>query len=141
MLFVFAVIAFVVRSWIRFRVLKQFAIEDAIIIFAMLCLTAVTALDYVSIQNLYDVLAVILYGFGANLLSVLETIETEAKMVHAMSTMWWLVLFPIKLAYLLFFRKLIDRLPRLKIYWWCVVAFLVGYGGNVPPDPSQTGRS
>lgn len=91
----------------------------------MLCLVGVTALDYVSLQNLYDVLAVILYGSGANLFSLLERVEMAARMGHAMSTMWWLVLFPIKLAYLLFFRKMIDRLPRLNIYWWCIVAFMV----------------
>ena len=144
LLFAIAFLAFVVRCWIRHWVLRQFAIEDGIIVLAVVCLVATTALYYLTVQNLYDELAVILYGFGANLMSVLESIETEAKLANAMAILWWLVLFPIKLAYLFFFHRLIDRVWKLKWYWWFVTLFLVRISGafelHARPGCDEAGR-
>ena len=116
----------ITRFYIRARILKQWAIEDAFIILAVVCLCATTALNFATLRHLYDSLDVILQGFGSELIfTVLEEVSATAKKSDAMATLWWLVLFPVKLAYLFFFRKLIRRLRYLNIWWWCVIAFMI----------------
>ena len=124
-LFGLAVIAFLVRCYIRFRVLRQFAIEDGILLVAFACLIAATAINYVNLLSIYNVLAAILFGSGDTLFQLLNDVEPSAKRTDAIVTLWWLVLYSVKLAYLFFFRKFIDRVPRMRIYWWCVICFLI----------------
>lgn len=77
----------------------------------------------------YDVLAVILHsGQDELLIDLLEVIPTISKEENAASTLWWFVIFPVKLAYLLFFRRLISRVPNLNIWWWFVAIFTVAAG-------------
>lgn len=77
----------------------------------------------------YDVLAVILHsGQVESLVDLLELIPTISKEENAASTLWWFVIFPVKLAYLLFFRRLISRVPNLNIWWWFVAIFTVAAG-------------
>lgn len=76
-------------------------------------------------QNIYDLLDLLLLDAADKLFDVIEEIPTETKEVNAMAMLWWLVLFPIKFAYLFFFRKLVFRLKRIEIWWWCVTAFMV----------------
>ena len=102
--------------------------EDGFLILAACSLIATTVFSYIDLSNLYSALLVVLGSSDTtNLFNVLALIETSTKISEALSTLWWLVLFPVKLAYLFFFRKLIDRLPRLKIYWWFMISFIVSY--------------
>lgn len=71
-------------------------------------------------------LAIILHSRANELLfNLLEVIPTIAKEQNAASTLWWLVIFPVKLAYLLFFRQLISRVYNLHVWWWFVAIFTV----------------
>ena len=94
--------------------------------FAVLCLCGTTSLVYITLQNQYDSLAVILHGAESGLLlNLLDKIPEIAKESNAAATLWWFVIFPVKLAFLFFFRRLISRLRDLNIWWWCVLTFTV----------------
>lgn len=125
-LFGVAILAAATRIYIRAIKLKQFAIEDGLLLFAVAILCAVTVLCYLTLDNMYNLLDLILLGMGDQLLfDVIKTIPTEAKEANTMSMLWWLVLFPVKCAYLLFFRKLVFRLKKIETWWWCVTVFMV----------------
>ena len=119
-----AIITFITRTYIRTLILKQFLTEDVLLSFAVVCLCATTALSYRSMQDQYDALAVILHNAGFEALySLIDRIPTDSKLENAASTLWWCVIYPVKMAFLFFFRRLILRRRNLYIWWWCAVGF------------------
>jgi len=51
-----------------------------------------------------------------------------AKLENAVTTVWFFLLFAVKLSYLCFFRRLICRVQSLNRWWWCAVAFTIPAG-------------
>lgn len=46
----------------------------------------------------------------------------------------WCTIMAVKFSFMFFFKKLIDRLPTLTIYWWVIFAYniiVLGYGASV----------
>lgn len=124
-LFGLAILAAIARAYIRARILKQIAIEDGILLFAILCLSATTVLHYVTTSYLYIALRTTTLSPGSQLEDSLRGITIDTKKEYAIGILWWLVIFSVKLAYLVFFRKLVLHLRALTIWWWCVIAFMV----------------
>lgn len=125
-LFGLAILSAVIRTYIRAIKLKQFAIEDGLVLFAVTVLCAVTVLYYLTLNNMYNLLDLILLGMGDQLpLDVIMSIPKESKEANALAFLNWLVLFPVKFAYLFFFRKLVLRMGKIKTWWWCVTVFMV----------------
>lgn len=109
--------------------MKQFFTEDALLLFAVICLCGTTGLAYAGLQSLYDELQVILHaGKGGLLVKVLDRIPEVAKEENASATLVWLVIFSVKMAYLFFFRRLVSRVKHLMRWWWFVVSFTVTAG-------------
>ena len=130
-LFCLAIITYITRAYIRARILKQFSIDDVLLLLAVICLCGVTGLSYAVMQHLYNSLAVILHNAETSIIfDLLVQIPTISKESNAAATIWWFVLFPVKLAYLCFFRRLIFRVRGLNIWWWCVLIFTI-IGGIV----------
>lgn len=123
-----AIITYIAHAYIRARIQKQFGIEDALLLFAVICLCGATGLAFSVVQGHYDSIQVILHTDFDLLVNVLDKIPKIAKLSNSASTLWWFVIFPVKLAYLFFFRRLILRLPSLKRWWWCVVVFTIPAG-------------
>lgn len=125
-MFGLAIITYVTRAYIRARILKQFLAEDALLLLAVVCLCGTTALTYKSMQNQYDALAAILHNAGSDaLVGLINEIPTTSKLENAAATLWWGVIFPVKLAFLFFFRRLIARWHSLSIWWGCAMALTV----------------
>lgn len=109
--------------------MKQFFTEDALLLFAVICLCGTTGLAYAGLQSFYDELQVILHaGEGSLLVKVLDRIPEVAKEENASATLVWFVIFSVKMAYLFFFRRLLSCLENLKRWWWCVISFTVPAG-------------
>lgn len=123
-----AIITYITHAYIRARIQKQFGIEDALLLFAVTCLCGATGVAFSAVQGHYDSIQVILHTDFDLLLNVLDDIPKIAKLSNSAATLWWFVIFPVKLAYLFFFRRLLVRLPNLKRWWWCVVAFTIPAG-------------
>ena len=108
-----ALLAFAVRTYIRTRIVRQFGIEDALLIFAILCLITNTALVFVTLETEYEAYEIMSNGpFGPKLFAFLDTLVDNKRIADAMATIWWLCIYSVKLAYLFFFRKLIGRSSR-----------------------------
>ncbi len=128
-LFALAIITYAIRTYIRARILRQFSTEDVLLMLAVLCLIGTTALAYSTMQGHYGLLAVVPHVGGSGLLfKLFAKIPEISKKSNAASTLWWFVLFPVKLAYLFFFRRLSGHLRGLTIWWWCVVPFTIAAG-------------
>jgi hypothetical protein len=136
-LFGLALITYLTRAYIRARILKQFSIEDFLLLFAIVCLIATTGLGFATLQDQYDAqnLQIILNDPNSNqlyeLIDEIPNIDHDiraAKTENAAGTLWWFVIFPVKLAYLFFFRRLIFRIYRLNVWWWFVVCFTIPAG-------------
>ena len=122
-LFGLALLTYAIRAYIRTFVVRQFLVEDGLLLFAIIGLCVVTGLNLSNMQQLYDSLAVILHGPDlALLIKTLAEIPHISRRNNAVSVLWWFVLFPAKLAFLFFFRRLIVRSPRLYMWWWWALA-------------------
>ena len=113
-----AIFAYLCRLWIQFLKRSKFGAEDWVLLFAVVMLIGNTTLCYLLFPRLYRTLQVTLGTINSEILfEVLNEIPTESAEADAIAMLWWFTIYPVKLAYLLFFRKLISRLKRLTRYW------------------------
>lgn len=127
-LFGLAIITYITHAYIRARIVKKFAIEDALLLFAVICLCGSTGVHLANVQGLYDGINVLIHSDLNSLNKVLENLPKNSRLSNTAATLWWFVIFPVKLAYLFFFRRLILRLRNLQIWWWFVVSFTIPAG-------------
>jgi hypothetical protein len=120
-----AMATYVIRNYIRIRVLKQFSAEDCLLIVVAASLCAATGLAYATMPYQYNSLQVILEGDFSSLSKLLSKIPQISMEENAAASLWWFVLFLVKMAYLVFFRRLIIRERVLNMWWWFSVAFTI----------------
>lgn len=105
---------------VRFAVQKQrFQIDDALIILAAALNVATTVVLYDRVVEFMYLIEAIQYEIPgvqppSNIVSLAETFQI-ALMVC------WTSISTVKVFFLLFFWRLIDRLRSWKIYWWFVL--------------------
>jgi magnesium-transporting ATPase (P-type) len=127
-LFGVAISTYITHSYIRARIQNQFGIDDALQLFAVICLCGTTGMAFSTLQGRYDSMQVILHADMDPSSKYMNKAPSRVNMTVAQATLWWLVIFAVKLAYLFFFRRLIIRLRNLEIWWWCVVVFTIAAG-------------
>ena len=93
----------------------------------MAFLVATTTLYYLSLWLVYDEPGLPLLGSGGNVATVISSVEVVTKLITTNALLWWFVVFPVKLAFLVCFHRLIDRALayRLRLFWWFVTVSLV----------------
>ena len=130
-MFGLAIVAFCIRGYIRIRIHQKVQIEDYILLFAVVCLCVVTGLVYTMLPEWYDTVQLVFHG-SENVLAfeLLGDIPRFPKRDNATQTIWWLVIFSVKIAFLFFFRRLTSRLRGLNI-WWRVATTLTILAGMV----------
>ena len=128
-MFGLAIIAFIIRSYIRIRINKNVHAEDFILLFAVVCLCAATGLAYTTMTAQYALLQLVLHGAEDDLaFKLLGEIPSISKEEDAATNLWWLVIFAVKMAFLLFFRRLISRLRSLNVWWWFATTLTIAAG-------------
>ena len=131
-LFGLSIIAAIARTLIRFRTTPKYALDDALLLFACICLTAATVLLYKLIPKayLYEELD---FNERVSLPFPITDIAKETvltvRILHAYTLTSWLVVFAAKFCFLSFFRALIDRVRHLIVYWRFVVLITIIFGG------------
>ena len=129
-------IAFACRIYIRTFVVRQFYTEDGLILFAVLALCSTTGLAISNLISLYESLAVILHGPNLSLLAkTLDKIPEISRRNNAAAMLWWCVIYPVKLAFLFLFRRLVVRLPKVYSWWWWASAItMLSWAGSIASD-------
>ena len=117
-LFGLAMIAWVFRVYIQLTVHKRFFAEDWVLLLGVAILIGTTVLCYLLFPRLYLALD-LAYGMVTPdlLAEVVQELPTELAETEALTLLWWFVIYSVKLAFLLFFRKLIARLRSITRYW------------------------
>ena len=107
-LFTTAIILALGRFFIRAKTYHKFLIDDAILLFACLTLTASVCLTYINVaSNIYD------HDY------VNQVIEDE-KLQAINTVLFWATIFAVKFSFLAFFKGLISQVDNLERWWWLV---------------------
>lgn len=128
-----AILAAIIRLGLHINIYRRFQVDDYFVIFGCICLTASTVLGFVNVDNLFWDEEVSLnpkqaLGLLEQVADPVAHINTYERLCFSYPSILWAAIFAIKFAYLAFFRRLIDRVPRLKIYWrvtlgLCLISF------------------
>ena len=120
-------IAIAFRMCVRIFRQKQFGMDDFFVLLGTCCLVVAFGVLAVFIDEMYLVEAVTmsLPGFVPPA-DVLQQSYDFHKWLTVFGNACWFTVCCTKYSFLFFFRKLIDRLHYLRIYWWIVVLFVTG---------------
>ena len=124
------------RFYIRLHVQKQLSIDDGFLIIALCCLICALAIMYsVTVDKMYLVQALSIGLPSADIPPdfIQQSVDFH-KWITITLMLAWCAIMAVKFSFLFLFRKLIDRIRPLIIYWWVVTAFniiVLGYGVSV----------
>jgi hypothetical protein len=133
-LFALSIIAAIVRTTIRTRSQGRFLLDDYLLLFGYVTLTAGTTLLYIILDDVYWYMGLILnpnspstfQAFAAP--DFFDLVKSFQQLTFAFVALTWTTIFAVKLSFLLFFRQMVNRLRNVIIYWWIVVGVtLVSY--------------
>lgn len=118
-----ALVATIARLAMRLHQYRRLFLDDAFLLFACTCLCAETGLVHALLPASYMV-----EGLRVNSHTTafgpqnLDNLSWYLKIVYSFLALSWATIFAVKLSFLVFFRNLIRRLPRMNAYWRFVVA-------------------
>ncbi len=105
---------------------KQLSSDDDILLFGIACLIVVMVLLFVLVDKMYMVEATETEMIGVELSSnFIEQTYDFQKLVTVTLILIWCSIISIKFSYLFLFKKLINRIRSMIIYWWFTVIFNV----------------
>ena len=114
---------------------KTFSIDDGVLLFGVGCLIAAMGLLFTLIDDMYLVEVTEAGTPGVVLPSdFLEDAFNFQKYVAVALILTWCSIVSVKFSYLFLFKKLIDRMPPMIMYWWFVAVFnaiISAYGATV----------
>lgn len=114
------------RLGIQLKTYRRLQVDDFFLVVACTSLTASTILSYIKVRDLYWGQA-LNYDSALSLLHMEEYTEIAAHikayqmLYSSYASLLWTTIFAVKFAYLTFFRRLVDRLRPLIIYWRFIV--------------------
>lgn len=139
-LFGIAIVAAALRALIHLRMRMPLRLDDYLLLFACISLTAGTGLLYYEMSSIYYVQALQLSPAAASgtaasgsapaeaeyeqLEAILKEVVFYQKFSWAYLALTWAAIFAVKFAFLSFFRQLVNRLPRLHLYLKVVVGLV-----------------
>ena len=113
-----------VRYYVRYFIQKQLSIDDGILLFGILCLISAMVLLFIFVDDLFLVEALEGNTIPASLpVDFLEHVTQFEKLVVGALVLTWCSIISVKFSYLFLFRKLIDRIRPMVLYWWVAVVF------------------
>ena len=118
-----------IRLYIRLYVQKYFAVDDGLIIFGVLLLVAAMGMLYHFVDILFLSEALLLGDRDIELSSnVIEDALSFQKWACISLITTWVAINTVKASFLSLFRKLVDRIRPMIIYWWFVLAYTIVVG-------------
>ena len=93
-------------------------------------MTAATVNFYLARDDFYDLNNAIYGDFQEPKLRSPDWHQTQSLLIIALN-MSWISIMGVKLAFLMFFRRLLAGLTALRTYWWTVLVLnlaVLGYG-------------
>lgn len=111
-----------IRMAVKLYAQRLLQLDDWFLIFACLCLTGATTVLNWGIPAIYQILQLIIDPVHTEPPADPDALKVRYhKSTYAYITLSWATIFAAKFSYLCFFRRLLDRLRPLIIYWRVVV--------------------
>ena len=122
----------IARTVIRFRTAPRYTLDDALLLFACICLTAATGLLYklIPLAYLFEELEFqdkVSLPFPTSDFAK-ETVFS-VRILDANTLLSWTVIYAAKFCYLILFRALIDRVRRMILHWRVIVLITIVFCG------------
>jgi hypothetical protein len=134
-LLIIVLVSATARFYVRIRIQKQVSIDDAFLLFGICCLISALGIIYTISNEMYLVESLL---FSVPNLQLppdwMQQSFDYQKFVTVSLILTWFSIISVKFSFLFLFRKLIDRVRYMVIYWWVVVIFnlaIAGYGASV----------
>jgi hypothetical protein len=128
----------IARFGTQLRTRKPFTFDDAFLLIGLASLIAALVVFHVKVlEPMYLIYALILQtpGVVPPPLADLPRISDEFRLyVTVTLVLCWCTIMAVKLSFMFFFKRLIDRIWNLKVYWWVVLVYnvgVLGYGASV----------
>ncbi len=103
---------------------KSFSIDDGVLVFGVGCLIAAMTLLFIFVDRMYLMGAIESGTPGIELsLDIIKEVFDFHKFVTVGLVLTWCSIVSVKFSYLFLFKRLIDRLRPMIIYWWFVAVF------------------
>lgn len=135
LLFGLAILAAILRMFIRGHFSQRIQIDDGLLLLACICLIGETILLYKAIPYIYFAQSLTATnGAGESLAVIVEKIERFQKEFKAFLVVTWAMIFLVKFSFLFFFRRIIDRLTNIIFYWKVVIVINVMIFGFAVSD-------
>ena len=113
-----------IRVAARWKHFHRLYVDDALVALAWLMVLTTTSLWQVQAEHLYQLISVIT-GKLIPPPSIKEDTEHYLKAVVGVYMLFYSTLWTVKLAFLLFFRRLSENVAGQQKLWWGVTAFTV----------------
>ena len=123
---------FVIARYVIKTLKRHFwLLEDAVVILAWVCLSAM-CIGYIVVTPAVYRIAEVVSGQSTPYATLKEDAEFMVKIFFPNTLLLWCCLWLVKCSLLLQCRRIIDRQPSYMFVWWCIVAFSVlGFIGCV----------
>lgn len=108
------------------KIHRRLRLDDYLLIFACVCLTAGTGLSYAYVGDLYYIQELSLnptlffYLLTQNN-DLVARVDGSLRLTQIYPALVYTTIFAVKFGYLVFFRRIIDRIRPLVIYWRIVI--------------------
>ena len=111
----------------------MFSLDDVFLLTGLACITGMFGLLYGVVDDAYATNAVLQPDGLALALQAgfIQKLFRYKKRIDIILMLAWGAILCVKLSYLFLFRKLIDRLRYMRIYWWFVLIYVMGTSGYV----------
>jgi hypothetical protein len=121
-LFVLCLIATSARFYVRICVQRQLSIDDGILFLGVLCLISAEALSFTFLDQMY-VVGALENGVPVDQLpsDFIDQAFDYQKFSDIALILSWLSMVCVKYSYLLLFKRLINRVRPMVIFWWFTV--------------------
>jgi hypothetical protein len=117
------VISVSARLYIRIRIQKQVGLDDGILLVGTGCFIAGIVLLFLFINQLFEIEAPAFLPDAPIGLNFLEDAFYYQKMSAAALILTWCSLVSVKFCFLCLFKKLVERIRPMVVYWWIATIF------------------
>lgn len=120
-LFVLSVVFTIGRIAIRLRYQQKLAVDDAFLIFALVCLCVAMGLLFAFIKSMYLIEALITDNPNLSMpIDIIDQVERYSKLSIAFYVLTFNTTLAVKFSFLFLFKALIRNVRSINIYWWIV---------------------
>ncbi|TGO52384.1 hypothetical protein BCON_0142g00100 [Botryotinia convoluta] len=119
------------RFYVRLQIQKDFGLDDGFLLVGIGCISVALIIQYsINMDTMYLAEALTHNPETAVMPpDFLQQVFGFQKWITVVSMLTWTSIMAVKFSFLFLFRKLIDRIRPLKIYWWVVTITTTGILG------------